>query len=205
MDTKEELYLEYARCINMCKGTEVKPWECVLMKLADGFSLYRRENMHLAFDGDPKNYKFAIFLLEGKPVFPGDILYLNGDGLQYEVYKNGYIPKDEVSDAFIKADWQNFLCLSRHTWSWSPPQPQEYVINVQFGWTGTPGQAQKQTFAVNGVAMPSPISRGVTAANAVSIRSAGFVEYFGFENNVDADLVVLEFIKILRAAERSKS
>lgn len=212
-NTQNELYLEYARCINMCKGTEVKPWECVLVKLF-GSSLYRRENMHLAFDGDPEIYKFAVFLLDGKPVFPGDILYLMRDGnKKYAIYKDGYKLIDDESSGIlydgkgmIKKDWRQRYVSGielEHVWSWNPPKKQEYVINTTFA-----SSIQKKTpsFALNFAKLPSPVCHGPTVENAVSIRSGGFVGYFGFESRVDADLVALNIIKILETAleERSK-
>lgn len=61
MDAKNELYLEYARCINMCKGTEAKPWEFVRLVDISG-----KFDKHPRFESSPDCYKFAIFILEGK-------------------------------------------------------------------------------------------------------------------------------------------
>ena len=67
---QNDLYIEYARGIEMCKGTalESKPWVCVKW---DGEVF----DEHPAFDAEPELYEFAIAILEDKPVFVGDSLY----------------------------------------------------------------------------------------------------------------------------------
>ena len=67
---QNDLYIEYARVIEMCKGTalESKPWVCVKW---DGEVF----DEHPAFDAEPELYEFAIAILEDKPVFVGDSLY----------------------------------------------------------------------------------------------------------------------------------
>lgn len=185
MDTKEELYLEYARCINMCKGTEVKPWECVR------FDVLAKFNKHPVFYSEPEDYKFAIFILEGKPVFLGDILYLkDGAGKKCEVYKEGYrTGNDELTDVFIAENWQKYVRGGiEYVWSWNPPKK------------------QKSSFALNFVNLPSPISMPLLPENAISIISGRFVQHFEFESKTDADLVALEIRKILTTAfeERNK-
>ena len=66
---QNDLYIEYARVIQMCKGTALEntPWVCV--KIYDGF------HSHPQFNRSPELYKFAIAILEDKPVFVGDSLY----------------------------------------------------------------------------------------------------------------------------------
>ena len=66
---REDLYLEYARVIKMCEGTEVKPRDCVKFSGLDIFG------DHPAFDCVPNDYEFAVTILEGKPVFIGDTVY----------------------------------------------------------------------------------------------------------------------------------
>ena len=65
------IYIEYARVIEMCKGTalEDKPWLCVKF---NGTGLF---DTHPGFTSDPELYEFAIAILEDKPVFVGDSLY----------------------------------------------------------------------------------------------------------------------------------
>ena len=42
----EDLYLEYARVIKMCEGTEVRPWECIRGK-GDYFSDFNTHNRYV--------------------------------------------------------------------------------------------------------------------------------------------------------------
>lgn len=48
--------------------------------------------------------------------------------------------------------------------------------------------------------LPSPTSASLPAKHVISIESGRFAQYFGFESEADADLVVLSFIEILRNA-----
>lgn len=77
---QNDLYIKYARVIEMCKGTalESTPWLCVKY---DGEVMFR----HPAFDVTPKYYEFAIAILEDKPVFVGDTLYHKETGKKYIV------------------------------------------------------------------------------------------------------------------------
>lgn len=79
MKTKRELNLEYwGRIHDMCDGTDVKPWECV--KFEGHIQLAQP-----VFGGDPSCYEFAVAILEGKPVFVEDIIYMKEDGTEYKV------------------------------------------------------------------------------------------------------------------------
>lgn len=67
---QNDLYIEYARIIKMCKGTALEdtPWLGVRF---NGSEFYD----HPRFDTLVENYQFAIAILEGRPVFVGDSLY----------------------------------------------------------------------------------------------------------------------------------
>jgi len=74
-----ERYREYARVIDMCEGTGVDPRSCVRYEPGTapiiephGVDLYRQGN-----------YDFAVAILEGKPLFIGDDVYLI-DGRKYD-------------------------------------------------------------------------------------------------------------------------
>lgn len=75
---KNDLYIEYARVIEMCKGTsfEHKPWVCVKLKEL-------RLDNHPRFINHSESYQFAIAILEDKPVFAGDTLYDKENGRKY--------------------------------------------------------------------------------------------------------------------------
>lgn len=200
MDAKEELYLEYARCINMCKGTDVKSWECVRLSTTPERSMV--SPYHPDFNLDPECYKFAIFILEGKPVFPGDILYLGSDVRKCEVCVGGYrIENDRLTDLFASEDWHRYVPGVKCGWSWNPPKEHEYIINAQFAWNPL---VQKKTFAVNGVELPYPINNGPVVNNIITIRSNKYSSFFEFQCDDDADSFALELIKILRTASEER-
>lgn len=77
-----DLYREYIRCANMCDKyneehrTEVKPRDCVQLKSATGewvgyFSMNEPDFAELL---DHK-VRFAVAIIEGRPVFVGDIMF----------------------------------------------------------------------------------------------------------------------------------
>jgi len=74
----EDLYIEYARVINMCKGTKVKPWKCIKGK---GI-FYSDFDTHPEFKSPPYAYDFAITILEDMPVFVGDTVYHKLTGIK---------------------------------------------------------------------------------------------------------------------------
>lgn len=83
--TKIDLYREYVRVSDMCDVyntkhlCNIKPWECV--RYYDNHGNVTQEfYSHPKFDSKNKDaYKFAIAILEGRPVFVGDRLWLKGD------------------------------------------------------------------------------------------------------------------------------
>jgi hypothetical protein len=82
---KDNLYREYVRVLDMCKGTKVVAYNCVK---------YRGAVLHMqpSFDGlDYAGYSFAIGIVEDKPVFPGDALYVkNSQDIKDKVTVEGY-------------------------------------------------------------------------------------------------------------------
>ena len=70
MKNQNDLYIKYARVIKMCKGTALEDKPFLGVKF-EGEVMFR----HPAFDRTPKQYEFAIAILEDKPVFVGDSLY----------------------------------------------------------------------------------------------------------------------------------
>lgn len=71
MKTVIDLMREYVRVADMCKGTplENKPWECVKVS---NMTLFKA---HPDFNQNSRDYKFALAILEGRPVFVGSKLY----------------------------------------------------------------------------------------------------------------------------------
>lgn len=103
---QNDLYIEYARVIEMCKGTALEdtPWLGVRFNESEFYD-------HPRFDTLVENYQFAVAILEDKPVFVGDILYLKASGLEYVADK--YTTASAVSDM-----------------TWQPPKPERtFMLN----------------------------------------------------------------------------
>lgn len=104
--TIADLYREYARVIDMCEGAKMNPWQCV--KYGSDTCATRP-----SLDCIPDRYRFALAIVEGKPVFPGDLLY------------NSNTKKKHFIDGVIDKNHDD--------WSWNPPQPKKLVLNgVEF-------------------------------------------------------------------------
>ncbi len=84
---RSDLFREYACVIDMCESTEVTTKQCVrihqqghgdtFMAISEGYSP--------EFTDPPNNYTFAVAILEGKPVFMGDVVYDKLSGSPYTV------------------------------------------------------------------------------------------------------------------------
>lgn len=135
MNTLIDLYREYVRCADMCDEynrihkTNIQAHECVQLKSATGewvsyFSLNEPDFSELL---DHK-VRFAVAIVEGRPVFVGDTVYdkllshpltvENGDSLIYGTCLR-----------FDELDWDKI--------SWNPPK-------------------KRRTFTLNGVELPCP-------------------------------------------------
>lgn len=103
LETESDLYREYAReyarVIDMCKGTDVQPFSCVSYKDSGSFCFVSIPT----FTGVPELYSFAIGLIEGKPVFIGDTVWST-------TLDNGTLIKVEKAGS-INSDW--FYCSSK--------------------------------------------------------------------------------------------
>lgn len=113
--TQDDLLEHYwSVIVPMCRkynsehGTDVKPWECVINPLICG-SEYTD---HPRFAEEPEVYKFALTILEGKPVFVGAVVHLRLSGQVYTVTENINISNIE----------KNF--------TWTPPFPKRtFMLN----------------------------------------------------------------------------
>ena len=103
---KSDLYREWARVLDMCEGTNIKPWWCVRQPRTK--ELHRTDRMP-DFSMRPADYEFMVAILEDKPVFVGDKLYGKYSNTFYTVSKE-MIDRGEhdYSD-------DNY-------WSWNPPK-----------------------------------------------------------------------------------
>lgn len=103
--TTEQLFLEYARVIEMCEGTGVHPWRCVKL-CGDNYWV-----SHPNFNQNPKDYEFALAVLEGHPVFVGDRLYFS-TGAECTVTEGELLETISVL-------------------SWERPKPRTFELNGQ--------------------------------------------------------------------------
>ncbi len=101
---------KYAKCIRICIGTNVCPWECV--KYRGNFV----SSMMPYFDGDFDEYNFAIAIAENKPVFVGDVLY-------DMAYKN---IGENCARVIIEDD---IHIIKNNRFSWNPPKPTTFEFN----------------------------------------------------------------------------
>lgn len=108
--TYEQLMTEYwGRVVPMVNeysakhNTDIKPWECVKLP---NYTI----NDHPTFRGKVGLYKLAVAILEGKPVFAGDMLWNKLQNGQYAMPENFVI------------DPQN--------WTWHEPKPKRtFLLN----------------------------------------------------------------------------
>ena len=70
----KKLLAQYMQILDMCAGTEVEPKYCVRFQ---GNGLQHLPN----FEGAVADYSFALALVENKPVFVGDELYIKSEKL----------------------------------------------------------------------------------------------------------------------------
>lgn len=83
-----DLMRRYLHVADMCKGTllENEPWKCVKWeRKGNATTIYNR---HPDFsEYNPIGYKFAVAILEDKPVFVGDTVYIyrKDGGAEYKV------------------------------------------------------------------------------------------------------------------------
>lgn len=102
-----DLYLEYARVIEMCNGTKLedRPWVCVKL---DGEAL-RDDYGHPGLSASIEKYEFAVAVLEGKPVWIGDKVFI----------RNNKYP--EVNWKLFDY-WKNDIAILSKDWKWTPPK-----------------------------------------------------------------------------------
>lgn len=107
---KSDLYREWARVLDMCEGTGVNPNIC--------WEIYgdREDDGEPSFTDNPNKYKFAVAILEGKPVFVGDKLYGKNSG----VFRT--IDRKEVDSV----DWDY---SDPQYWSWQPPTKRTFLLD----------------------------------------------------------------------------
>ena len=104
---QEQLFLEAARVAKMIKGSDIDMKSVV--KYRGEFSPFE-----VTFRGTIEDYEFALAIVEGKPVFKGDMLFH---------YTGGVYKMERGSDGKLNS-W-NIEC-----WSWNPPKPKTVMVEM---------------------------------------------------------------------------
>ena len=110
-----ELYLKYAEVIKMCKGTklEATPWVCVKWR-GSPFVVG-----HPQFINPLEEYDFAVAVVEDKPVFVGDKVFIKDNKYPYVNW-----------DTFEY--WKNEIKVLSKDWTWKEPKKKfklgEYLL-----------------------------------------------------------------------------
>ena len=179
---QNDLYIEYARVIKMCQGTDLedKPWLCVKFNGTGLFDTHPRFDSdpelynfdtHPRFDSDPELYKFAIAILEDRAVFVGDKIYAKTTKeIEYTVTEKWAVAYGYREYPHCEIDDKKF--------SWQLPKP-------------------KRMFTLNGVELPCPVDWMESSNGNVAVIDG---EIFWFKNKMDADLVRDTLSKIFREA-----
>lgn len=132
---RNDLYVAYARVIEMCKGTalEEKELQCFRTKLCSGKHDSPANDALLWLWRDTNcKIEVAVAILEDKPVFEGDVLF-GTSGTSWTVQQDRLIRNTPSPDAIY---FHNIKKWSR--WSWQLPEP-------------------KRTFKLDGFELSSPL------------------------------------------------
>lgn len=115
---KSDFLREFARCIDMCEGTNVNANGCYRSKSQDYFfgNNFNRND----FDLDDE---FAIAIVDNLPVFVGDELYWKS-GFKIVVH-NADIDINGVTHIYDK----NGNSANVDSLSWNPPKPKTFNLN----------------------------------------------------------------------------
>jgi len=103
-----DLLRKKADMVDLVAGTNLLWWECCKIN----GDVFLNADYNFLSDGD---YEFALGIVEGKPVFEGDVLYTLKDGLKIHVKFNN-------DKSAFNQEWAR-------TVSWNPPAPKTITIN----------------------------------------------------------------------------
>ena len=115
----DEAYLhdEYARVIRMCKGTNVKPYQCIKL-----WGVPVQEGIPY-FNCDPDAYTFALSIVEDLPAFEGDIFYHKFYGKCAASSPGRF--KDAVNSTLILSGFRRMPGI----FSWTPPKKTTFPLD----------------------------------------------------------------------------
>lgn len=114
--TRADLHRKWADVLEMCEAAGFdRPCECI--KCGSNTCITWPN-----FGGDPIEYNFAIAIVEGKPVFRGDVLYPN-IGAPSKFVVGGILDDGVIYNG--SGTWD----MKPHLLSWNPPKPATIEIN----------------------------------------------------------------------------
>lgn len=118
-----DMEAEYQRIIEICKGTtlEETPWKCVqYLGLTQWLNFGNHPNFKFC---NPVHVKFALGVLEGKPVFIGNRFYRKRNGEVIVAISNHHIYIIAGIDGTVSE-----IYMSDHSFSWKQPEPGVNII-----------------------------------------------------------------------------
>lgn len=120
INKRSDLYREYAKVIDMCEGTNVKPYECVK---SCGITLSCMPEL----DGEVHTYEFAIAIVEDRSVFIGDELWYTYTKDFATVVDVAKYNEDGTVDTVRLNNGNNIGNISEL--SWNKPKPKTFNLN----------------------------------------------------------------------------
>ena len=109
------LHREYARVIDMCEGAGIDPRLC--WKYSGVI-----QSCSPLLNGTPEEYEFALAIVEGKPVFEGDVLYFDGTCVAADI-----VVHRATADYIVD---QKGGCWSIDKLHWTPPKPKTITVTI---------------------------------------------------------------------------
>lgn len=118
-----DLMREYIKVVELCKDTalESTPWMCVRL---NGNDIYA----HPTFTNAPEGYAFAIAVVEDKPVFVGDKLWVYVNCREREVKVHQYFRNSERVMAVDESTGNLYYLLPRRL-TWNSKSPRVFSLN----------------------------------------------------------------------------
>lgn len=110
-----ELYLKYAEVIKMCECTKLEntPWVCVKWR-GSPFVVG-----HPKFINPLEEYEFALAIVEDKPVFFGDNVFVKDNKYPYVNWENFEY-------------WKNQVKVLSKAWTWQEPKKKFKLEGYEF-------------------------------------------------------------------------
>ena len=105
--TAADLHRAWANVLDMCEGTKIRPTDC--FKFLDMARTYKPD-----FTGSPKNYTFAIGIVEDKPVFVGDTIW--------------QCNRKFIADGTLQEQMDE--CRDKTCFSWNPPKSKTIMVEL---------------------------------------------------------------------------